>query len=349
MRFEYYHDGLEDVPKLSIDGTVPNSIHFSHWSGNETPESVRADTSTEIAVNLVASPNRRELTRGIELVTNNHFDTDGVLSVWTVLTGERALPLRDKLIASAEAGDFSEYAGEQAVRASIVIQGGDQPVAGGGVASPLARSLAGGGRVDEARAYELVLPEVERVLTRTDDFEPLWREEWAEIARALESFERGASRVEEDREAQLSLVTLAPDIYGESGFRPTRHSAPYTAISRHARGQVYLIAIPLDGGWGYRVDYPYYSWAVTIVRPRITRRDFAALVARLNEVEKDSTRGRWRTDRSELASAAKFSDEHGLLSASGLSPERVAGELRAVLLELRGEHGETRLAEVGSV
>ena len=30
MRFEYYHEGLNDVPKLSIDGTVPNSLHFSH-------------------------------------------------------------------------------------------------------------------------------------------------------------------------------------------------------------------------------------------------------------------------------------------------------------------------------
>ena len=194
-----------------------------------------------------------------------------------------------------------------------------------------------------------MLPEVERVLTHTDDFEPLWREAWDEIARALESFERGASRVEEYADGRLSVVTLAPDIYGESGFRPTRHSAPYTAISRHARGQVYLIAIPLDGGWGYRVDYPYYSWAETFVRPRVARRDFAALVARLNELEKDSTRGGWKMDKSELASAVKFADERGLLAASRLAPERVAEEVRAVLVGLSGEHEASRLVEVESV
>src|SRR5229473_3762236 len=94
MRFEFYHSGLENIPKLSVDGTVSNAIHFSHWQGNETPAEVKADTSTEIALNLVASPNRNELTQGIELVTNNHFDTDGVLSVWTVLTGASALKLR---------------------------------------------------------------------------------------------------------------------------------------------------------------------------------------------------------------------------------------------------------------
>src|SRR4030095_9886876 len=108
MRFEYYHPGLDGIPKLSVDGTVSNSVHFSHWQGNETPAEVKADTSTEIALNLISSPNRARLTRGNGLVTNNHFDTDGVLSVWTVLTGEPALELRDKLISAAEAGDFSE-------------------------------------------------------------------------------------------------------------------------------------------------------------------------------------------------------------------------------------------------
>src|SRR5438128_11560347 len=98
MRFEYYSDAIADVPKLSVDGTVDNAIHFSHWQGNKTPASVKADTSTEIALNVVAAANRDELTQGIDLVTNNHFDTDGVLSGRTILNGERPLPLRDQLI-----------------------------------------------------------------------------------------------------------------------------------------------------------------------------------------------------------------------------------------------------------
>ena len=143
MRFEFYHSGLDDLPKLSVDGTVPNSIHFSHWKGNETPAEVKADTSTEIVLNLVASPKRNELTQGIELVTNNHFDTDGVLSVWTILACERSLELRDKLIPAAEAGDFCEFPKEAAVRASIVIQGSDQPSPNDESGSPLACYLAG--------------------------------------------------------------------------------------------------------------------------------------------------------------------------------------------------------------
>lgn len=338
MRFEYYHSGLDGVRKLSVDGTVPNSIHFSHWHGNETPESVRADTSTEIALNLVGSTDSERLTDSIELVTNNHFDTDGVLSVWTVLAGERALGLREKLVAAAEAGDFSEYSSADGVRASIVIQGPDAVVPGEEAGSPLARRLAGGPVTDEARSYELVLPEVERVVARTGDYEALWRESWGRIEAALDSFANGESRVVEDDESGLSLVTFAPGLYGAQGFDPERHGVQFTAVSANARGRLFLVALPMMKGWGYRVDYPYYSWAETITRPRVERLDFGALVERLNELERRSSngaggKGRWATDGTELASAVKFLDQTGKLCASTLSPETVLEETRSALVE----------------
>jgi hypothetical protein len=330
MRFEFYTDAIANVPKLSVDGTVDNAIHFSHWRGNQTPESVWADTSTEIALNLVAAANRDELTQGIDLVTNNHFDTDGVLSVWTVLTGKRALELREKLIAAAEAGDFSELSSEDGVRASIVIQGSDSPTDDTG--SPLAQQLAGERVTDEARSYELVLPHVERVLTRTSEFEELWRGPWNRIQTALESFARGTSHVEEDADTKLSTVTLAPEVFSAAGFRPGQDSAPFTAIAQNARGEIFLIATPLDGGWAYRFDYPYYSWAETIVRPRIKRRDLSGLMNQLNELETNPS-AKWKVDSSELSSAAKFLDGEGKLAASCLEPDVVAVHLRNSAME----------------
>lgn len=327
MRFEFYHSGLDTVPKLSVDGTVANSLHFSHWEGNETPFELKADTSTEIVLNLVASPNRNKLTHGIELVTNNHFDTDGVLSVWTALAGERALVLREKLIPAAEAGDFCEFKTEAAVRASIVIQGPDQPSPGEDSGSPLASYLAGEKVDDDARAYELVLPEVERVITRTDDYEHLWRTAWGKVAAAIESFESGHSNVIEFADAGLSLVTLAPEMFGPDDFDPSRHAAPYTAISRYAKGSLFLIATPLRSGWAYRIDYPYYSWAETVVRPRIERRELSQLMVRLNEIETDGE-GVWKFDNSEMTSAIKFLGSDGMMTASKLKPDEVAKVLR---------------------
>jgi hypothetical protein len=96
-------------------------------------------------------------------------------------------------------------------------------------------------------------------------------------------------------------------------------------------------------GWSYRVDYPYYSWAETVVRPHITRRDFKPLVANLNELEGrsngsvhgETAQGRWALDDQEMTSAIKFMDEGGILSASTLSPEIVAKEMRAALGETK--------------
>jgi len=332
MRFEFYHPGLADVPKLSVDGTVDNSVHFSHWQGNTTAREVKADTSTEIALKLLGSPNQDRLTQGIELVTNNHFDTDGVLSVWTVLNGERALDLRDKLIAAAEAGDFSELKTIDAVRASIVIQGTDQPIPDDEPGSPIASQLAGEPVEDEARAYKLVLPEVEKVITKTNDYEHLWREPWGRIANAIESFERGSSGVSELAHG-LSLITLAPESFGANGFEPSRHTAPFTAISSYAKGRLFLIGTPVNDGWAYRIDYPYYSWAETVVRPRIARHDFTAYLSQLNELEKGD--GRWAADKNELSSAVKFLGDDGKLATSRLQPDQVAQLLNNFLRRLQ--------------
>lgn len=320
MRFEFYTEALDNVPKLSVDGTVDNSIHFSHWQGNTTPSELKADTSTEIALNLVASPNRSALTNNIELVTNNHFDTDGVLSVWAVLNGERALAYRDLLIAAAEAGDFSEYSSDDGVRVSIAIQGSDQASPDNDDGSPLASFLAGEKVDDNARAYELVLPEVERLLTNINSYEELWREGWKNVAAAIESFEQGSSSVREY--AGVSLIALAPDLFDGVGFKPTKHSAPYTAISKYAKGELFLIAIPTSGGWFYRLDYPYYSWAETVVRPQIKRRDLTSALELLN-IQESNRGGRWQTDDREMTSAVKFLDEQKTLAASSLEPEDV--------------------------
>lgn len=332
MRFEFYHEGLKGAPLLSVDGTVDGALHLSHWEGNTTPTELKADTSTEIALNFAAWPRREEWARGIEVVTNNHFDADGVLSVWVVLNGERALGLRDELVAAAEAGDFSEFPNERAVRVSVLLQGGDNPFVPG-VNSPLVQHLAGGERVDERRAYELVLPEVERVLTHTEEYEPLWREGWAWIARTLESFASGRSRVVEEVESKLSVVTLARDFYG-GGFDPARHGAPYTALAHNARGSLLLVATPYGDGWAYRIDYAYYSWAETRTRPRVARRNLSGLVGRLNVLERG--RGVWKADRSELTSVVKFFDHGGAPAASRLEPDEVAAELRDALKRQTG-------------
>lgn len=329
MRFQFYDESLKDIPKLSVDGTVPNSVHFSHWNGNETPAELKADTSTEIVLNLVASPNQTQLTQGIDLVTNNHFDTDGLLSVWTALAGERALEIRDELIAAAEAGDFSEFRTENAARASIVIQGPEQAGGSSDTVSPLARQLSGKNVIDDSECYDILLPHVERVITSTDEFEILWRDGWDQIERAFNSFDRNESTVEEFP-CGLSLVSLSPRVFGNDGFVPEVHPMPSMAIARHARGHVFLITTQVAGGWYYALDYPYYSWADTVVRAKVKRRDFGSLLEQLNQLESISN-GRWQPSSTELSAAVKFLDRNEKLAVSTLPPDVVAPLMDAFL------------------
>jgi len=334
MRFEFYTDALENTPKLSVDGTVPNSVHLSHWEGNETAAELKADTSTEIALNLVASSDRDSFTKGIDLVTNNHFDTDGVLSCWVVLTGERALAHKDLLVSAAEAGDFSEHTSDDGVRVSIAIQGPDQSSPNNDDGSPLAQMLAGrefATRItdNDALAYELIFPELDRLLSNVNAYEGLWREGWKNVANAIESFAQGKSQVKKFDESRMSVVTLAPELFNGS--------VPFTAISKFARGEMFLIGIPQSGGWFYRLDYPYYSWAETVVRPHIRRRDLTAGLRVLNEQETGGG-GEWRTDRREMTSAVKFLGENGSFAVSKLEPDQVATALTGNRQAQTGPH-----------
>jgi hypothetical protein len=165
------------------------------------------------------------------------------------------------------------------------------------------------------------------LLTNINDYESLWREGWERVVAAIESFERGESKVTEYSDSKISLVTLAPELFDGTGFSPTRHAAPYTAISKYARGELFLIAIPAGSGWFYRLDYPYYSWAETVVRPRVRRRDLSGALQLLNE--KDSNRGGcWQMDDREMTSAVKFLDSNRTLAASRLEPRDVLEALQ---------------------
>ena len=82
-RFEFVEGSYQgDVPAISCDGLVPGTaLDLTHWQGNHTPGRFKADTSTAIALNFVISPEAGQQW-ATAVAVNNHFDTDGVLSVW---------------------------------------------------------------------------------------------------------------------------------------------------------------------------------------------------------------------------------------------------------------------------
>lgn len=304
MRFAFYSDRLAGEHPVSVDGIVPgDGLHLTHWKGNRTPAALKADSSTGIALRFVTSPDREEMARGAEVASNNHFDADGALSMWTVLSGERAAESAELLVAAAEAGDFSAHPGREGLKVALAIQADDG-------SSPLAAHLAGRPVEGEEEAYRLVLPVVGELLADPDRFEPLWRDPVARIDAAMEDFAAGRSRV--DEEGAISAIRLAAG---------TDEAAARHAISAHAGGRIYLIASEESGGWTYRIDWPYWSWAETVDRPSVHRVDLEPLAVRLHGMDPS---GRWRLEQSELSP--------GLRAAhSRLEPAEVASALRGAL------------------
>src|SRR5262249_24198291 len=123
--FTYYDEGLQSVPFVCVDGVVEGGLNLSHWPGNRTPAHLRADTSTEMALNLARDPARDRWLAGVSVVTNNHFDTDGLLSVGAVMHPEEALRHERELVRAARTGDFGEWTTPEALKVDCVVTAWD--------------------------------------------------------------------------------------------------------------------------------------------------------------------------------------------------------------------------------
>jgi hypothetical protein len=242
-RFEFVdHAGRYDqpTPAIGCDGRVPGaSLDLTHWEGNRTPLAFKADTSTEIALKFVASEESARWAGAV--VVNNHFDTDGVLSVWTLLEPEQAQASRSLLIAAAEAGDFDEWPGD------------DRGLWLDAAIRALARPAS-----DDAEAYAIVLPQIPDLLAMLDRRPDLWGEEWEALQNALHAVASGTIRIE--RRANRGLAWHAPGQTETPGPLLARRLLPGSAR--------YLLSFEQsDGTFLYRYERPRYAWAETVVRP----------------------------------------------------------------------------------
>lgn len=96
-------------PVISVDGALgAPGLELSHWPGNRTPQDLRHDLSTGVALNFAALPpsEKARHSEGCMALVNNHYDTDGCLAALAVLQPAWALAHQTELLAAAAAGDF---------------------------------------------------------------------------------------------------------------------------------------------------------------------------------------------------------------------------------------------------
>jgi hypothetical protein len=88
-----------------------DDIELSHWLPNQTKDTYKAGTSTEICFKFL----EQNPDADYDLVLNNHLDMDGLLAVFTLCFPEISLQYKDEIIQAAEMGDFWAFGKEKAL------------------------------------------------------------------------------------------------------------------------------------------------------------------------------------------------------------------------------------------
>ncbi|MFT7462594.1 MAG: hypothetical protein ACI9EF_000935 [Pseudohongiellaceae bacterium] len=278
VAFRFGEAGADPAHTVFVDGTTDGFRSLSHWPGNTTPAPFKRDLSTQICLAwAAASPSERaELLGDFNEVANNHFDTDGVLSVFAVLFPEIALQHRDLMERAAATGDFGIWTGADALALELTIMSITQHPQ-----SPLAPRCATL-KSNAARwelGYRWLLGELPALLDNPYSLAGLWSKQHERICREVAAIDGGSGpTVERHPALDLAVITSPDDL---------------TAIAlHHAAGELYRVLLiqpvvqpvfqlsvqpqrpdqAAAGLWRYRFCYRDESWFDTVhirAQPRV--------------------------------------------------------------------------------
>jgi len=291
---------------LAVDGVFGVGPNLSHWPGHRTPAKYRHDLSTGSALLFAADPDRDALLRDVTTVANNHYDTDGVLSVFAVLHPKRALPLAGPMLDAATAGDFMVVRSEAALRFdAIVMEIGAHP------ASPLADDVRGLRSFERwRRSTRWLIERIPELLRDQGPLEPLWIDAVRAFDTTTASFASGRSRMEK-RPGSLAVVD-------------TDHELDTAAVVTLAQPCCRILT-RTHGPDGVRIRFVHttHSW-FDRVTPTPRRFDLLAVAEFLNE-GRPPQGPRWIASEiaapiAELAFGLPVKPAHFTDSKVGLSP-----------------------------
>ena len=287
--FEFVpYEALGERPNIIVDG-APNDftvLTLSHWPKSGTPAELKRDTSAEIAFAYLDTP---KFHRNVDVISNNHFDEDGLVGLFTLLDPRLAEKNRELLIGVGTAGDFCTYTNRAAVRIVFVLSAFSDPAV-----SPLAADLFQSPYADmTARLYQELLPAFPDILERTDDYRKHWEDEDAHLSRSEAYLENGTIEIEERADVDLAVVRIPDDLLSERSHRFANPVStvchPFAICNRTTCNRLVLVQ-----GQRLEMQYRYESWLQFVSRSIPGRVDLTDLCDQLNAQEEGA--GRWIFD-----------------------------------------------------
>jgi hypothetical protein len=256
-------------PTISCDGRVPGgvSLELTHWTDNETPDKYYADTSTEMALKLPPD----EYTDAI--VLNNHYDTDGVLSVFACLQPDLARKYAGLLKEGAEAGDFGEWSSDLGIKLDAIVSGMCED--------------------DEEEAYHHVLEQVPDILkdlatTGGEKYGELWKATLDDAYSSYLALQDGSATFEAGPEPHTAILMEPSRL---SCFAVHRGLTEKGLLEETTR--ILRVTNSQDGSsdstpssYSYQYEKPGHGWVQKLVdRKCVPSVNSAKLVEQLNSVD----------------------------------------------------------------
>ncbi len=256
---------LDGSPAL---GTV---LTVTHWPGYPPPAGIEDDLSAQMAFRLLERPDL--MPDEAELVSNNHFDQDGLVSIYALVAPDDAIERRTFLEGVAFAGDFALCRDRDAARVSMVL-------------SALADGDGLPGDYDERTGvlYEDLLGRLPELCDHIGRYRDVWGDEDATLDASNAAFKDGRAVIEEWPELDLAIVTVADDTPDAGGHRFGGSWVgglhPMAVNGRTERATVARLR-----GRRYDVELRYEGWVQMRSRPVRARRDLVPLATRLRHEE----------------------------------------------------------------
>ena len=310
MHFVAY-DHLDGVPNVIVDGAglATSRLVLSHQPGAATPRALLADTSAEIVLNFLRAPDWHKRLDGVGVISNDHFDLDGLLAAWALLYPDEALARQPKVVEAARAGDFGRYQEDFAAQLACLIRGASE-----WIRTPAGRPLEGlHGVARDAALYEDLIPLTGAMLDDIVRFDEYWFLEYTDVVRSNSMRHSGAVQVEEFPELDLAVLETPLDLHDL-----TRLSC--SALPR-------LLTIRSENT--YTFEYRYEGWVQYQSRRVLPRVELAPLAQRLNLFERFS--GRWHAEPIRQPVARLFLDDGAGPAPSSLDRETVVAEVHDYL------------------
>ena len=323
MRFRPYHR-LDGQANVIVDGSpaAGTVLTITHWPGYPPTESIAADLSAQMC--FLAAEGDDVLPADVGLVSNNHFDQDGLVSLAALVDPAMAFPRRALLEDVAAAGDFATYRTRDAARLSMAISA----LADGRCADlgPLPSDYL----EQTSVLYTYALARLGEWADEPRLVEELWADEDAVLSASEAAFARGRAELGEFADVDLAVVSVDPSAPVDGGHRfGGMHLDGLHPMAVNNRTERFVVATsrPIDGGWRHTVEQRYETWVQLRSRRARPRRDLVPFAGRCQEIERGSAA--WSaTAVGSLVPRLTSGDE-----PSSIDPQSFVDALRAYLAE----------------